>query len=285
MFMHGTNFIGSRNVRSTGFTLIELLVVIAIIAILAAILFPVFAQAREKARATSCLSNEKQIGLAMLAYSQDYDEQLVRGWYGPNGYQRSNNTDVYKWMDAVYPFVKSTQLFSCPDNPLGLADSNGSRASGRFVPHEQLGTAGNGTGSPSEDFYGSYALNCAYWGDGAHAGPGNTVSMAVLQNPAGTIWATDGNGSYQISWPDLGGDPTQVESSGSVHFISWNGIGINNKQEGAVVDRHNGRLNVIYTDGHSKSVDLKTLLNDRTKLSDGTVDPNGYLRQFTPNDD
>lgn len=91
-----------------GFTLIELLVVIAIIAILAAILFPVFAQAREKARAISCLSNEKQIGLGIIQYQQDYDEKNpggLNGYGGGSGYA-----------GQIYPYVKSTQVFKCPDD-------------------------------------------------------------------------------------------------------------------------------------------------------------------------
>ncbi len=85
-----------------GFTLIELLVVIAIIAILAAILFPVFASAREKARQTSCLNNEKQLSLAIMQYSQDFDELVPRAPY---------------WEEMTYPYVKLTKVFVCPDDP------------------------------------------------------------------------------------------------------------------------------------------------------------------------
>jgi prepilin-type N-terminal cleavage/methylation domain-containing protein len=116
--------------RRYGFTLIELLVVIAIIAILAAILFPVFAQAREKARQTSCLSNCKQIGLGITMYVNDWDETFPRnddciaparvpyqpnavGCSGPYG-QRVNH---YKWQYWIYPYVKNIQIFFCPSRP------------------------------------------------------------------------------------------------------------------------------------------------------------------------
>ncbi len=89
-----------------GFTLIELLVVIAIIALLAAILFPVFAKAREKARQTTCLSNEKQIGLGFLQYAQDYDEMIPCG----------NDNFGGGWAGQIYPNVKSIQVFLCPDD-------------------------------------------------------------------------------------------------------------------------------------------------------------------------
>src|SRR5947209_12458259 len=109
-----------RSGKSGGFTLIELLVVIAIIAILAAILFPVFAQAREKARQTTCLSNCKQIGMALMQYEQDWDESNPGVWFGPytaaSWSQPSNATLYYKWMDAVYPYVKNEQVFNCPSD-------------------------------------------------------------------------------------------------------------------------------------------------------------------------
>src|SRR5580704_7489517 len=88
--------------RTAGFTLIELLVVIAIIAILAAILFPVFAQAREKARQTSCISNLKQIGLATLQYVQDYDETYPDGW-APDGFSGLYN-GITMWRNTLKPY-------------------------------------------------------------------------------------------------------------------------------------------------------------------------------------
>src|SRR5712671_1300821 len=91
------------------FTLIELLVVIAIIAILAAILFPVFAQAREKARQTSCLSNTKQMGLGIMMYVQDYDETFPPAYYyrDPNQTSSLDSTGIEQWSGFIQPYVKN----------------------------------------------------------------------------------------------------------------------------------------------------------------------------------
>src|SRR5437764_12155545 len=110
--------------QNRAFTLIELLVVIAIIAILAAILFPVFAQAREKARAISCLSNTKQTSLGVLMYVQDYDETYPMDWYSYSGPAKLDppftpdepETQV-GWNEVIYPYIKSIQLFTCPSTP------------------------------------------------------------------------------------------------------------------------------------------------------------------------
>jgi prepilin-type N-terminal cleavage/methylation domain-containing protein/prepilin-type processing-associated H-X9-DG protein len=100
---------GAMTMRKQGFTLIELLVVIAIIAILAAILFPVFAKAREKARQNSCLANHKQLALALLSYAQDYDECVA-----PIGHNVGGSVGVLWWVYMIEPYVKNWQIFACP---------------------------------------------------------------------------------------------------------------------------------------------------------------------------
>ncbi len=130
------------NAVRQGFTLIELLVVIAIIAILAAILFPVFARARENARRSSCQSNMKQIGLAVLQYTQDYDEKMPKAFVDPNvdgSWMYATSTVAYGGGTAaalgstlsaynpakgsIYPYTKSVQLFVCPSDTANQGNS------------------------------------------------------------------------------------------------------------------------------------------------------------------
>jgi len=112
--------------RTRGFTLIELLVVIAIIAILAAILFPVFARAREKARQASCLSNVKQLGLANLMYLQDYDETYP---IGMTSVGFANGVSV---LERCEPYIKNQQLSRCPSNAAGAVDFSAISGLGRY---------------------------------------------------------------------------------------------------------------------------------------------------------
>ncbi|MCW3059266.1 MAG: prepilin-type N-terminal cleavage/methylation domain [Capsulimonas sp.] len=151
--------------KRSGFTLIELLVVIAIIAILAAILFPVFAKAREKARQTSCLSNQKQILLGVLQYSQDVDEQF------PVLYTDTGAGTNIGWYQAIYPYIKSTGVYTCPD------DSN------------------NNAGAPGWIDDTQYPVKrCSYIAT-VRIGLGNNdphISLAQLQSPASTVFMTDG---------------------------------------------------------------------------------------------
>jgi prepilin-type N-terminal cleavage/methylation domain-containing protein len=133
--------------KRAAFTLIELLVVIAIIAILAAILFPVFAKAREKARQISCASNMKQLGLAFIQYSQDFDE-----WYPGRNISPIDKT--VNWENAIYPYVKSVSVYECPDapTPLDSYDYNWTITNYTYTGTECIGAPISAFTSPSNTF-------------------------------------------------------------------------------------------------------------------------------------
>jgi len=162
--------------KRTGFTLIELLVVIAIIAILAAILFPVFARAREKARQTSCTSNLKQIGTAMLMYVQDYDERYGQGLSGTS----AGTVTVYH---QIMPYMKNNQILQCPSNQneITVAGMN-TVLSGLGAPPMAAGFSGT-----------SYIFNTAVWEDGNLTGLVAPISDAEIPRPSETFVIGDGN--------------------------------------------------------------------------------------------
>jgi prepilin-type N-terminal cleavage/methylation domain-containing protein len=214
----------------SGFTLIELLVVIAIIAILAAILFPVFAQAREKARQTSCLSNLKQIGLAFKMYVQDYDEKWPQNGQIPccsNGQINSDGVDFgYNgWIsNALRPYTKDQAIYICPDSQ------------GYYTFADPWSNGGTATTDGSQTF--SYAFN--YASDyGVKESYFPNPSSALIMGDSGTQW-----------WD------CPYESSCGWRTRDWaahlNG-GYNNGNPNPYTEWHTGKNNFLFEDGHCKA--------------------------------
>ena len=205
-----------------GFTLIELLVVIAIIAILAAILFPVFARARAKARQTQCLSNMKQLGLAMIAYATDYD-QFLPVWGpatdpgDPSKFDPGNPPAYTTWDTAIEPYTKNKQILICPDNPLG---TNGT-ARGYSEPRYVSGVGTEQPPSPSDTVMlaekGSYPPGA--WADAAmetfYQMGWNTVYPKDIQkmphNEGKNFAFVDGH----VKWSKVGAGPFASNPGGN----------------------------------------------------------------------
>jgi prepilin-type N-terminal cleavage/methylation domain-containing protein/prepilin-type processing-associated H-X9-DG protein len=252
------NFIGTS--RSTGFTLIELLVVIAIIAILAAILFPVFAAAREKARQTSCLSNEKQINLGMMQYVQDFDEcwpgrTVTSNIYGSGSYQ--------SWSYAVQPYIKSTKVWICPDDPTqcafgGGADFNSSNSiASSYAVVEQFA----GVSNPGE------AGNTSIMQIGSNGTAGPTMSSQIPE-PSNTIWLIESGLAYNSDGTCAYGSPCQDVSNNESHNNPAFYVG--NRQNwivpakngtNPISEYHSGGANWAYGDGHVKWAIITSLIN------------------------
>lgn len=210
--------------KRKGFTLIELLVVIAIIAILAAILFPVFAKAREKARQASCVSNVKQIMNAAMMYTQDYDEVMT---WSVNKWSVGTYADPWvTWVQQLEPYMKSWDVLACPSTKKG----------------SMMGYWG-------EDYkvWPTYAVNQAIWDNGVAP-----VAMAVVQSPAKIIYIADSN------HPVLGREQGWLTSSACGHWVCGNNVNTTHKW----MVPHNGGLSVGYCDGHVKWLRAETMYND-----------------------
>ena len=216
--------------RLKGFTLIELLVVIAIISIIAAMLFPVFASVREKARATACLNNCKQLGLAEMQYAQDYDETF---WNQPGN---ADKGPFYS--EILMPYVKSTGVFRCPSNTQvsTLADS--------LLP---------GLHTPI-----TYVVNYGIADPGIHSHMDRTngkdlepYTMAQIDKPSEIVLFADSSLYWNTTTCEQ--DPAKPVGTGSYYVsegnpsspippISWLGQPL-----------HQGGMNFVYADGHAKS--------------------------------
>ncbi len=205
---------------SRGFTLIELLVVIAIIAILAAILFPVFQKVRENARRATCQSNMKQIGLATLQYVQDYDEDCVPRTVNVN------NNEGHPWEQLVQPYIKSENVFQCPSNP--RKDLNQYSADGSI----------SGFVSYSANHDGSIR-------DVKDPASGNIppLAYAAIVSPAQTIDVVEFTGQYTDFYPDAG------------YFTIFSYYTSDPGQPyGVLFAGHTGFSNYLFSDGHVKSL-------------------------------
>ena len=239
-----SHMLGHTFRKRRAFTLIELLVVIAIIAILAAILFPVFAQARDKARSASCMSNMKQLGLAFMQYVQDSDETMPLVAYSMWD-RRSPH-----WSDLVFPYVKETGVYNCPSDP---QDSPDSQDTHRYVHPPESRNGGF-------DEYGSYLYNFyARWDgaprcngpypieDPADAKYNRQGTLANIAVPASTLLlaeSTRSNGSgllYGDRWAndkvDMGANPPYFGFNGGYYTIRA---------------FHQRRANIAFCDGHVK---------------------------------
>ncbi len=260
----------SRRLRlGSGFTLIELLVVIAIISVLAAILFPVFAQAREKARQSSCQSNQKQIGLALLQYNQDYDEMYPLAFYGTSASQT-----WVSWPMLVQPYVKNTQIFMCPSE----SDDYGTTP-GTFSPATPNGLVT------------TYAYNFYI---GANNNTVNTKSLPEFNKPAQTVLLVDGTcdprGTHAMeprAWkkPKRSSDASAVTENGGPNsgtsrpttknrtgwlLINAGSTSIGFADYGSPTARHMEMTNVLWADGHVKASRIEKIY----KLIGQSEEPN-----------
>ena len=250
-----------RSRSNRGFTLIELLVVIAIIAILAAILFPVFAQAREKARQTMCLSNSKQIGTGVMMYVQDYDETYPLSQYFTGG--NTGAGDQVSWQAAIYPYIKNDRTGAGPGGTLQAWGESGVFRCPSFP------------GNQSSVYGVHYDIFGDQWAPSATR---LSATLAQIDAPADKIlvaekgrndatWGWLQFGTWQWDWADsvmTGGqyDPRKDNSNIAVQRDcdytndaggSWAQCGMMPRY------RHSNMTNFIFADGHAKAMSKRSV--------------------------
>ncbi len=242
------------NKKLKAFTLIELLVVIAIISILAAILFPVFARARENARRTSCLSNLKQMGMGVMMYVQDYDEKyppiyIINGPNQPDGYAWSGTADLWFWPQVIYPYTKSGQIYLCPSasvHPI-RTDSGGVERS-----------------APISYNYGANMLLMREGPTLATTRP--AVAMAAVNSASETYMIAD-YGYYRIDVPRMintvsgwGWLPGSGDLGATGHYATSQPL---DWKEG----RHFDGINIAFADGHAKWLKSSVVYREAQKCT------------------
>jgi prepilin-type N-terminal cleavage/methylation domain-containing protein/prepilin-type processing-associated H-X9-DG protein len=197
------------------FTLIELLVVIAIIAILAAILFPVFASAKEAAKKTACLSNMKQLGLGLQLYLLDYDDQMF--FRSGNANSRSGDiptTNTNRWWNLLMPYIKNSQVFQCPSDPLP---------------------------TPSKDVNGNLTIQRSY----IAISPAESLNLSSIPTTTDTTvitekWGQDYVGTVTDSWIEPFNGDFSVDATDPTR--TW-----------TAADRHTQQMNAVFFDSHAKA--------------------------------
>lgn len=240
------NYNSSLPTVRRGFTLIELLVVIAIISILASILFPVFARARENARRASCQSNLKQIGLGMMMYIQDYDERFPLAW---NVYA-DNTVRPYGWADIIESYMKNNQIFKCPS------------ATGTF------------NSNPITIGYNTYSYNMMLAAD-ANGSVMDGKKLASLTQPTLTVMNLDDRVYTARAW-------NWGCKVGAACTVATGGPGLAKTD---VVTRHLDGSNISFCDGHVKwykAANSDTFANVYNSITPSTTSLNNPTFNPTP---
>jgi prepilin-type N-terminal cleavage/methylation domain-containing protein/prepilin-type processing-associated H-X9-DG protein len=276
--------------KRRGFTLIELLVVIAIIAILAAILFPVFARAREKARQISCLSNMKQLGMALMMYAQDWDDTYPRCYIYMDP-SKGGSAGYHHWSGITAPYVTNWNVYVCPSDPnKGVQPTNGSMYNGTgfdnqaprlsYVANEFL--MGRGSTATARLYYQGVMTGAvdapadtialtdatshpgAWWGGSSVSGnalkshrptnpcapPSNNNDAA--NNTAGATYIDIGTALSEIANADANSDKGIDNTDSAQTFLDY-----------TQPDRHNGGANYTFADGHAKWLTFQTVMNNK----------------------
>lgn len=262
------------NARSNGFTLIELLVVIAIIAILAMVLFPVFARARENARRSSCQSNLRQIGMGFMQYVQDNDDKYPMGYQDlwtaplqnqdkpapPGGWIDASNSGSrrYYWQNLIFPYIKSLQVFVCPSSPFTYPAEV-------FYSASQNMRLNNGKYGVNTQIVRVISVDpvTGVKTDLHAAAPGDTRSMAELAAPARTYLAMDSSASLIRALNASA--PTTTYLPGACAYITPKPTVT--YQDDCNVGRHFNGVNMAFADGHVKWLNASVPVAEAEKPS------------------